>query len=61
MPAADAGEQAPCPQCGTVVTTHSMIPVLDDPVAGTHRYVCLACARQAAGLPAEPGGEPVTR
>jgi hypothetical protein len=54
MPAADAGEQGPCPQCGTIVTKHSLIPVLDDETARTHRYLCVTCARQAAGLPAEP-------
>jgi len=54
MPAEDAGERAPCPECGSVVTTHSMIPVLADVAAATHRYVCVACARKAAGLPAEP-------
>ncbi len=54
MPAADAGEQGPCPQCGTVVTKHSLIPVLDDVAAATRRYLCAACARKAAGLPAEP-------
>lgn len=54
MPAADAGEVGSCPQCGQLVTKHGMIPVLDDAAAATHRYLCVACAREAAGLPAAP-------
>jgi hypothetical protein len=54
MPAADAGEVAPCPQCATVVTKHSFVPVVDDATTRSHRYLCVDCARQAAGLPAEP-------
>ena len=41
-PKVEAGEKAACPQCGTEVMQHSMIPVLR---GGAKGYVCVACAR----------------
>jgi len=41
-PGVEAGEKADCPQCGTEVMRHSMIPLLRD---GTKGYVCIPCAR----------------
>src|SRR5439155_921563 len=51
-PAAEAGEKASCPECGTVVMQHSMIPILRDGVQG---YVCVPCARKLVVVGADPG------
>ena len=47
----EAGEQVPCPSCGTVVLQKTMIPVLADPAAGSHSYLCVTCARARVALP----------
>ncbi|HVF74340.1 MAG TPA: hypothetical protein VM938_04775 [Acidimicrobiales bacterium] len=51
-PVKDAGEEVPCPSCGTQVLQKKTIPVLaDGGSAAPPAYLCIDCAR--ATRPAE--------